>query len=431
MARASTHTLLPLDTAARLTGISPPHFNQMAGASIFPAQGSCSRVWFQYDWQSADQISREGFADTIRDAEDEIASLIRYYPAPRWISSEMHKFPAFYRNEFFGNGRNVRGMRKSVIAKFGKFIRAGRRAVALQGTPDVVYSDPDGDGFDELATVTQATALTDECEINVYFAGEGGAQEWEIRPAKTKAITGGNFVATFDSWLFGDPDDWEAFPTADSAVAIVLDSANFVTTADVYREFTDFAQASAEFSWEPSPLNTLFSGGACCSSCGGTGCIACENSIQTGCLHTRDVDRGVIVPQPATYDADAGQWNKVQFSICREPDTVKVWYYAGDLDNKFLQGASCERLSHWFAQAIVWLAVSRLDRPPCACNNVHKHFEYLRQDLARLGSGELNDPSFLLSENHLDNPFGTKRGEIKAWDRIGRLTEEMGDFALV
>lgn len=427
MARASTHTLLSLDRWAAIMGIAGPHFNQMAGTDIFPAEGSCSKVWWQYAWQNQNQIAREDIARTIRDAEDDIARVINYHPAPRWISKEPHKFPQWYRREFFGNGRNVRGMHKSVIAKYGKFISAGRRNVTLLGTPTVVYSDPDGDGFDELATVTQATSLTDECEINTYFAGEAGAQEWEIRPAKTKEITGGNFVATYDSWLFGDPADWEAFPTTDEPRAIVLDSANFVTTVDVYREFTDFTEASAEFSWEPTPFNTLF--GSFCTSCSGTGCVACENTIQEGCIHTRDIDRGVLVPQAATYDSDAGQWNKVAFTKCREPDTVKVWYYAGDLDEKFLREVSCERLSNFFADAIAWMATARLERPPCACNNVHKFFDSLRQDLARVGATE-GDPSFLLSEESLGNPFGTRRGEIMAWNRISRLTEDMGEFAL-
>lgn len=419
------YTLLSLARYAKIMGLTPPHFWQAAGATYFPVLGSCSDVWYQYSWQNDDQVSRYDLAITIQDAEREIASVLGYWPAPMWTSKEMHPYPRNYRRETFGNGRNVRGLFKSIEADYGRFIAAGRRAVSAVSTAvNVAYSDPDGDGFNELATVSAATSLTDACEIKVYHLGKSGQQEWEIRPARSKAISGGTFTATFDAWLFIDPDLQAVLDNQAEAINLE-NSSNYVAQVDIYREYTDFTQASAEFSWEPKPYNSLVT--TFCTSCGGTGCVACENTTQTGCLHVRDVESGILVPTPATYDSDNAQWNGAAWTECREPETVKLWYYSGDIDEQYLRGASCEALSQYFAQAIAWLATARIERPICACNNAHTLAMELRKDMAFSD----DNGSFIMSEEELANPFGTKKGEVMAWRRIRRLSEIIPGVATV
>jgi hypothetical protein len=430
VARASTHTLLSLDRYAKIMGITPPHFNQGANASFFNVGKKCNDIWYQYDWQNSKNVSRETLARAIREAEDSISSVIGYYPAPRWISKEMHRYPQLYRREFFGNGKDIRGKFKSIDLRHGKFIAAGRRNTTLVGDSiAVVYSDPNGVGFNDTATITVAgiTATAEVCELKVFFEDKSGEQEWEIRDPRSKTLVAGTLTVVFDSWQLIDPDLWEAYPTTEALDGIdFTDTSNLVTEVDVYREFTDFTQASAEFSFEPKPrVDTL---SFLCTSCSGTGCTACELTIQNGCLHPRDVELGQAVPQPATYSASDEQWNEDQWTECREPDNVKVWYYAGDLDEKYLREVSCDPLSHWFAEAIAWLATARLTASFCACGNIENFALDLRRDLAHIPS---DGDSFLLSENNLGNPFGTKKGEIMAWNRIANLTEIIPDLALV
>jgi hypothetical protein len=438
MARASTPTLLALDHYARIMGITPPHFNQAAGpdGGMFPVVGSCTDVWWQYAWQDIDQVSREDLARAIDDAEEDIAEVLGYYPAPKWISNEMHQYERFHRRDLYTYGQNIRGQFKSVKARWGRFISAGQRATAeVDSGVAVTYSDPDGDGYDELATISTTTTLTDRCEIKVYFAGEGGNQEWEIRPAKTVTLSGGTVTFTFDAWQLLDPDLWEQFPGAglladvqqSGAQAINVETAgNYVTTVDIYREYTDFTQSSAQFYWEPKPQNLQF-GNVVCNQCSGSGCVACELTTQTGCSHVRDVNRGIVVPTPATYDADNAQWSEACWSECREPDQVKIWYYAGELSEKFLRDETCEPLNNSLANAIAWLATARLERPLCACNNSQALSVDLQRDLT------FTPPDggvFFLSESDLDNPFGTRKGEIMAWRRVKDLTEKVPGVAL-
>lgn len=422
------NTLLPLATYARIMGITPPHFWQAASATVFPV--TCQGVWYSHDWQSGGQVSRWQLAEAILGAEEEIARVLGYYPAPKWISKEIHHYPQHYRRDLFGNGRDIRGHFKPVELNWGKFIQAGRRAVTLVGdSQTVTYSDPDGDGYNELATITVAgITTTDACELKVYFEDKSGEQEWEIRTAKTKTLSGGTLTVTFDAWLLIDPDLQEQFPNTDDPLQPIdlLTSGNYVSTVDVYREYTDFTVASAEFSWQPKPSSSLLS--IVCTNCNGSGCVACENTTQDGCFHTVDSKLGMAVPQPATYDSDDGQWNGTTWTECREPDTVKLWYYAGDLDQRFLQETSCDPLSHYFAQAISWLATARLENDLCGCNNTIELARSLRIDLTFT---EPEGGSYFNPDDIINNPFGTKKGEVMAWLRIKHLTERVPDLAMI
>lgn len=424
MARASIYTLLNQDRFAAIVGLTPPHFNQAAGATYFPDVNACSDVWYQYAWQQQSNVSREDLAITLKEAEDDIANVLGFYPAPVWIEAEVHRYPQHHRRDVFEYGMaNVRGMGKAVKTRYGKIIQAGQRAISLvEAGVAVVRSDDDGDGYAETATITTATTLTDECEIKCFFAGQSGAKEWEICNPRSVTLSGGNVTFVFYSWQLIDPDLWEAFPTTAGVNPIDLEAAgSYVTTVDIYREYTDFTTASAVLYWEPNPNLVYLPGivGLCCSACGGTGCTACELTTQDGCIHVRDVDQGWVVPTPGSYDSDNSQWTQATMSVCRDPDQVKIYYYAGDQSQKYLQGQTCDPLSDYWAQAIAWMAVARLHKPFCSCNNTNSLAEEWQRDLRFTGSREYG--SYQISPSELDNPFGTKFGEVMAWKRVSRL----------
>lgn len=414
-------------------GVSPVHFNGGDGNSIqiFPLRANCSDFWPQYAWQYNDRLSREELARAIYGAEQDIARAVGYFPAPTWIAQEIQPIARHYRRDLWQAGaRNVRGAHKSVKLQYGKFIQAGRRAVsAVEAGAAVVRTDPDGDGYSELATITSATTLTDECEIKLYFAGKSGAPEWEIRPLLSKTITGGNVVITVNSWQLFDPALWELYPgesiQSGPFTAIDINTAgNYVTTVDVYREYNDFSQASAVFYWEPDPINST----GFCSTCAGSGCTACSLTTQNGCLHQRgSPDAGIGVPVPGSYSASTSAWSQAAFSVCRDPDSVKVYYFCGDLAEGWLGGSTCEALSEIWAQTIAELATARLSKPPCSCNHVRARYEELRRDLAVIG----RESSTILDPNLLSNPFGTRAGELMAWRRIqGLMPRRMGGGAI-
>lgn len=417
-------TLLPLATYAQIMGITPPHFWGAAGTTYFPVGigAGCDEVWFQYSWQDADKVSRYDLAEVIQQAEFDLTAVLGYTPAPAWVAKEMHNYPRPHRRGYFGNSYNSRGLHKSIVARMGKFIQAGQRATsAISAGAAVTYTDEDGDGYKETATVTASTTVTDKCEIKVYHNGQGGIKEWEIRPAKNIALSSGTVTIKFDAWLLLDPDLQAAVPTTADPSAIDLENtSNYVSAVDIYREYTDFAEASAEFYWEPSCETWL------CTECNGSGCTVCTLTTQTGCIHVRNVNTGIIVPAPATYDSDSAAWQSAAWSVCREPDQVKIWYYAGELSNDYLSGLSCQPMKKHLARAICYMATARLERPVCGCSNAQSLSQDLQRDLSRSDDTGSN----FLAEDILGNPFGTRQGEVMAWRMISNLVNPIPGVAL-
>lgn len=421
------YTCLSLGRYAQILGIVPVFFWQAYTPSldVFPLPlQSGDKIWYQHAWQSADKVSREDLMWAIFDAEQQIADWLGYWPCPRWIDDEVHSYPRHYNRQAYGNGYNVRGQFKSIPLKYGKLIEAGQRATTLidtatNGDSTLIYSDDDGDGFYETATVTATTALTDACELKVYQVNKGGDQRWEIRPWRKKTVSGGTITFVFDSWLFINPNLFEAYPAAvtGNSPIDISDVTNYVTEVEVRREYNDTTAISAQFYWERAPYFIL---GGVCGSCGGVGCGACNLTTQDGCIHIRDVDRGIAVPTPASYSSDSAAWSMSTWSECREPDQVKVWYRAGDQSQEYLRGTVCDPLPHLWARAIAYLATARLERSFCGQSNATRMAEELQIDLS---AGQ--PLSFNVSPDALGNPFGTRRGEVQAWQMLSRFGKQL------
>jgi hypothetical protein len=400
-------------------GVAPAHFNGAICGTFFPSV-ACSDIWQQYAWQANDRVSREHVAQAIFDAEYDIARVLGYYPAPTWVSQEVQQIPQHWRRDAttFGNF-GVAGRDRSMKADWGRIIAPGVRKISYLNTVAVAYTDQDGDGFKETATVSIGTTLTNECEIKVYFVGHNGEPEWEIRPARYLTATGVTFTAVFYTWQLIDPDLWEAFPTSVIMQAIDCNVVtNLVTNVEVYKECNDSEEVSAEFYWNADLQSSSIS----CSVCGGTGCPSCRFITQDGCLNIAEPNIGLVSAHPATYNTSTGEWQPAVWAVCRTPDFVKIWYYCGALSEKWLSGQRCEMLSDSFAHAIAWLATARLARPLCACSNVAAQVEYLQEDLAETHQG---GSSHFLSMDLVGNPFGTRRGEVKAWQRIRHLCDNL------
>jgi len=124
-----------------------------------------------------------------------------------------------------------------------------------------------------------------------------------------------------------------------------------------------------------------------------------------------------VVPALGQYDSTEEEWTSQAPAVCREPDQIKLWYWAGDISQDYLKGLDCDPLAHWWAETIAWLATARLERPFCSCANVTSLAHKLRTDLALLSERQ----SFSITPELLSNPLGTKYGEIQAWQRISKM----------
>lgn len=398
MARASTTTWLSLDRWAQIIGTDPLHFNGIY-TSLRPIRSGCDDLWMQYDWQNTQKVSRESLAEAIRDAEDMVANYVGYNLLPDWRTDERDITERPAMRELFDTGINVRGYRKSVRADRGHIISGGQKArTVIEAGSAITRSDADGDGYNELCTVSVSTSITDTNEIRAFFPGKSGADEWEIRPLESVTANGTTATLTFKIWQVVDPDLWEAL----DASGIDGDTAgNFETTVDVYRVYNDISQM-VQFLWEPFPR---------CSCGGSTTCTVCQFSTQYGCLHTRDARLGRFAYSPATYDSDTGSYTETDYINTRGPDRVRLWYYSG-WQNKSLDRPHVQLDPYW-EKVVSRLAIALMDRELCVCDNVLEFYKHWRENVSEANVNR----TFNVTFSDLGNEFGPTRGGIYAWKR--------------
>lgn len=395
MSRANIPTLLSLDRFARMINLSPVHFSGAYGSTIWPVSNGCEDLWPQHAWQAVEIISsREMVAEAIHDAEWDIIHALGYSPAPRFFVHESHPYHLRY--------DGVWQQHRRLHTKFGKVLSGGvRGSTVIEANAEVVYSDEDADNWDETATIVSPTTVTDVKEIKLYFAGKSGDPVWEIRPLRSVSISGGNVTIVADSWLFINPVLWERFPTTAGFEGIDIGTTdNFVEEIDVYREFVDTSLKSVEFWWSPGSCGEL------------------DGATQTGTLLLKDPETGYVMPVPADYTD--GSWGEVCFNPVYPPTGMYFWYYAGLQDDRYLSGNTLDPLSEYWAQTILWLAVSKLEMGVCACGPAQHVFNEYRRDLAISNRNERT----IVSMQMLDNPFGTRVGAVRAWDRVQKVAGE-------
>jgi hypothetical protein len=402
-----------------MLGINPVYFAGAVGPpEAFPLLNNrCNDIWARYSWQRSDSVSHYDFALEIKLAERDIANYLGWWPAPCWIAQEYHAFPRHHRRDAWrAEALNVRDQRIGLKTTYAKVISPGQRAATLVATATtaagtLTYTDDDGDGFFETATVTVPTTLTNVREVKVFFSGYSGDAPWEIRPARARSISGGVYTAKFYSWQFIDPDELDHPLTSDGFQAVDLSPvsppitiAPLVTTVDVYRIYNNTGATSAQFQWEPLPVVPAWPAlvGAVTDTPG-------ELTLQNGVFHIRDARLGTVVPEPATYAN--GTWTAASFVKTHDPDAVNLWYYAGDYGETL--GSNVEDpLADQYARAILQIAVARLERPFCSCGNLTSLIRQWQADVTVM-SNDVQVP-----QEDLDNPFGLHFGEILAWRAV-------------
>lgn len=411
MGRASTRTLLPLDTFAKIMGINPVHFNGIDLPNLSPSV-TCGQPMMQYDWQSAGAMSRETLATVIADAEDRISSYVGFKLLPTFEADERHPWPRSVDPSRMAMGtRTPTGQQAAVKMNWGHVIAAGvRRADLVEANAPIVWSDPDGDGYRQTATITTVTTVTDRNEIALYAPGTLGDPEWEIRPIKV-VISGGSAVITLRRELLVIPALQEEFT---SRAVDGSDDANFLPNVDVYRVWHDPSQQ----------VHLLWEGGSTCG-CGNSGCTTCYIQGQFGCAVVRNYRLGLVAASAGAWNSDTSTFESAQLALGRAPDSARFWYRAGYRDATVPRSMH-EMYPKW-ARAVAHLAAGSLEHPLCECQNTAHQLSYWRDDLSFVKGTQSSSESYRTSARTLDNPFGSTRGALVAW-RAMRM-EQIGDSA--
>ncbi len=413
MARSDTITLLPLDSYARLMAIEPCAFNQVYNPlDAYPTE--CNQVWLQSAWVGSTEriVGRDEIATAINTAEEMIAQALGFQAAPAFIAADEQAWPLPAR------GWQVRT--PSYKLRWGQFIAAGREDIdtaIVIGAP-VVYSDSDGDGVLDRATVTitaaqLAAAGANWQEVAVYYPAVyldwslwPRDESWRIKPWRiVRNPATGNLTLTGQRCQLVRPDLWE-----DDAPIDQSDATAFLTNVDIYRRYLDTSQQAQHVYTTEGPTDCLYP--------------PCNETCATACVVVaRGDDRrnGIVKAPAATHGA--GGWAYQTYLSGQYPDFVRTWYLAGAWKrlNNWMEADMLQTNHPAMALAIVRLANTLLPEAPCLCNKTVTRWRRDREE------GDINSLDAALAMS----AFGsTMRGAIFAWSVVKRLNPLGGGGSL-
>lgn len=425
-------SLLPLDTWRNILGYHPWHFWGWADDTIVPVTSACNTVVFQHPWQMADAAGRDEISRAIEQAEERIKDFLLYYPAPKYLTKEL-MFPR-YPDQRFDRVRYIDGSGRWPAVKVeGHVQKVGVETLTLLSgaAVNVTYSDLDGDGLDESWSASVAVTFTDTTQVDVYFAaadrldGDPVGERYKIAPVKV-TISGGVATVKGKSWLMGKPILYEGFG---ENILDPLDATNFVSTVEIYRHYCDptgttVDTAQSKLIWETRP-HAYF---CACTSCSGVVPPGFTNYADPAAegygiarVALRQAELGELGVGEAAYDVTQGVWLQINWNMCRPPDRILVRYLAG----KPLVNGEMEKR---FQNVVTYLAAAELAKPICACQQANKNLYNWQFDLARTGGAD-GESYGAISVEDLNNPFGTRRGQVYAWKET-RTLRQLGGFAI-
>lgn len=368
--RDTTHGLL--NAWQRRMRVSIWHFNQITGTGVdAPVSTPGNQVWVQPE--------REGVAEGITAALGLAVPILGFHPRPVWVKDRINISP-------------YRHLRNQVHQSNYRYVQAigSRGTTAIQSSAAVVYSDNDGDGIDDTATITVAAgALTDVSEVEVYFTPADSQYpaadiRWQIEPL-TVTLSGGNFIITGHRALFAHPALWRTpfnSPNYNSASKVdgdTQDTGDFVVEVDVYRVYPDTTDAV-----------TIYCQSGCCGEPLSYSDYAGNGIVVDSTYGVIRLDANSVCPCGGT--GGVGRY-------------AEVWMKAGYPLDPFtgLPDAPLELAFLKLANAEMAYAVPTAD----ARANIW------------LGDTQVY-PSGQLPPNLLDNPFGVKVGQVEAWRTMMR-----------
>lgn len=411
-------TGLSLNEWIAIMGFNPWISNQLTN-KLVPIQADCSRLMFEYDWQSADRAGRQSIRNAIQHAEELIRQYAGYGASPAFREATI-RYPVFGDTRF-ARTRDIGSDDQwlSVVLPEGQIRALGVQVDTTPVVAALVYTDDDGDGLFETATATAAVpagTTIDQVVARFLQSDCGSRTPPEVAP-RSVALVGTAATMIFDTWTLVRP------VRQTSAIPAILDPGNGAAPAatvcaasvEIFRRFCDptgttEATCMALLTWETAPWPWWCCGTGDSRDPAATATALCRAVI-------RDAETGVVGFGEVTYDATTGEWSTpCNWRRCRPPDTVTIRYQAGlPLDGIAMQ-------QPW--QTIVArLAAAELARPICACMAANKELFEWQADMLK------TDQLGYQAPNDATNPLGARRGQIFAWRWITRNQLTRGIYA--
>lgn len=338
-------------------------FNQVTGQG---SQSSECDVYIQPD--------REHIAVSLRKAWDRMSARLGFFPRPIWHEERLPL------------GKGKPWSLQTLTARYGYIEAFGQRTTSvIQAGAAVVYSDADGDGVNDTATISVTTSV-DSDEIQVFFqtadgAPEAGHELYQIEPLNV-VVSGGAATITGPRALFVKPSTVWNVPyepgdpnKRNRNKASTTDASDFVTAVDVYRVYADPATA-VEVIADPIHIRRTDLGG---------------DVLETGVARLTNARLGI-------FEA------RIEDCTClRYAEAVKVYYKAG-------YPLEYGQIEPTLLDALIRLANTYQGRKLCSfCDQTENLWA---ED--RYPPGDDNPAT----QKQAENPFGAAKGQIDAWRTV-------------
>lgn len=408
-------TFLPLETWRKMTGYNPYHFWQQSN-SLTPINSSCNTLVTQYSWQSVDAVGRYDIKEAIKEAHHRLREYLGYRVGVEWVEKTI-QYPRYPQDGFTAGRYNPVNLGEGYIKSLGV-----QSYTLLDDAAAVVYSDANSDGVIDTFTITVNTAgvTTDVNTLAVYFAQAdrltNEVEDWRVEPVQI-TIVGNVATITGPSWMLVRPIIYEG------VVKSVIDPNEtgpivnrFAQTLEV-RYLSAFADgqtvenAPVIFHYEVcngADVACFLSEFNC--ACGDAPLIYGENYTVTsigGCN---------VLNIPACGTVRDARQGEAALPAVILPDRVTVRYGAGayesELREKNIYSGNWQEIIKNFATA-------NFARQICTCDVANKEIWNWQFDLSRAAG--VNDEQYSIAPQDLGNPFGTRRGQVYAWQRVKNL----------
>lgn len=375
MARSDYETLLPLDQFGDIMGFERFQYNQIKEGLVLGRDAQCGSVVYQHSYQKQ-FFSIDEIALAIQQAEEALAPILNFYPAPKYIVNDEFMYPIDYRLQT-PNFITPRGNWKPIQVTWQYLQQLGTRTRTLIEA-DATYStsDDDGDSIDDHFTVTVATTETDISKLALYFAAGDRSildESWRIRPVRVTA-NGTNAIFKGHISLLVDPALKESL---DPIPLNATDLGIYVTGVDAYL-----------ITYDTNLIGTAYW------------------DVDFRCLTPTS---GGINPDTPIIKFEDGWIRPIVdgvFTVGKAPDRLSLNYLAGVPYDTY------GRMQEPYATAVAALALSYLPTASCGCERAQQKLNFLMSTPTNNEQGKRP-----MTTKEIDNnPFQPTRGGLIAWE---------------
>lgn len=408
-----TKTGLCLDSFREFLGIDPLLFMNLTfvGCDGYQDDESiCAMSFYQFPGKRG-SMNRESFSKALAQAESKIASTLGTFVAPTWVCNECVGVESFFDIK---RPYNQVSVEKQVFrTSYNSVINFGQEKIENIGSFSLNYGSTNDDNFNDYAEIT---ITTDEpiqtCNLKLYHENHFGDCLYEICPFEivNESVEDGQYFYTIriNSWILIRPELYLNKRWKNELMLGACDDI-YITNIDVGYSTVDTCKPHGYLYYKNNPNCTE----------------GCEETAVPFCVIPIDKCEG-------TFRIKLGSLNDegcfVQSNNCTfgRPSRLCFSYQAGCSFGDCVHGCCYTDCP---IDAVYKLATALLPSVFCVCDDCKDFSISYYQSNAAIEVTS-SGVKYRVPMSLLTNPFGTRLGEIEAYQDLLIYAEKLCNYEL-